>query len=255
MFIVFGILSILAGIFVFRQGTLLSVLSSAAQSESGLAFSGAFLIVAICLILSGAVSCACKNGEKRGFVKAAIFFYAAASFFGFVFRVGDLKIWAVVCLIVAVIYLFILISKKKDTSPQQQPYVQYPSDLNNQAQNISTSTASRPQQPETVVDPRWVNVDSDFTLCPECGKRMSREFIRARGSCPDCQCSYYKTVEVVTEPEVEIEPGRPWIIGTDGFTSCPKCGKRVSLDFIRRRGECPVCKYSYQASYDQVDEC
>ena len=105
MFIAIGILSILVGIFVFRQGSALSLLSGIAQSSSGSTISGAFLIVAICMILAGAFSCACKSGEKRGLVKVSIAAYLCGALFGFIFNVGDLKIWSIVCLALGVIYI------------------------------------------------------------------------------------------------------------------------------------------------------
>ncbi len=112
MFVALGILSILVGIFVFRQGSALSVLSTIASSNSGMTVSGAFIIVAICLIIGGAFSCACKSGEKRGVLKVAIVAYILASLMGFAFNYGDLKIWSVVCLVLAVIYIIWLVRHK-----------------------------------------------------------------------------------------------------------------------------------------------
>lgn len=114
MFMVLGILSILAGIFVFRQGSALSILSGFAGSQEASAISGAFLIVAICMVLAGIFACACKSGEKRGFVKTSAVVYFLGAFFGFVFNTGDLKIWAIVCLALGILYIAWLTRHKKE---------------------------------------------------------------------------------------------------------------------------------------------
>ncbi len=107
MTIVFGVLSVLAGIFVFRQGTVLSVLSSITDSNSASATSGAFLIVAICLIVAGICGCICKNGNNKGATVCAAVFYLLGAVFAFIFKTGDLKLWAVVCAVMAAVYLFL----------------------------------------------------------------------------------------------------------------------------------------------------
>lgn len=112
MFTALGILSILAGIFVFRQGSAMSVLSTIASSDSGMTISGAFIIVAVCLVIGGAFSCACKSGEKRGVLKVAIVAYIIAALIGFAFNFGDLKVWSVVCLVIGAIYIIWLVRHK-----------------------------------------------------------------------------------------------------------------------------------------------
>lgn len=103
MFIVFGILSILAGCFVFSQATRLSALSNLVASIPS-SMVGSFSIVAICLIVSGALLIASKSGYKRGFVKGSVYSYGVASLAAVVnFNYGDLRIWTFVCAIAAVI--------------------------------------------------------------------------------------------------------------------------------------------------------
>ena len=108
MTIVLGVLSILAGIFVFSYCSILSVLSSMADSYSAKTTSGAFLIVAICLIVAGLCGCICKNGTKQGATICAAIFYFLGALFAFVFKTGDLQLWTVVCIVMFVVYLFML---------------------------------------------------------------------------------------------------------------------------------------------------
>lgn len=112
MFITVGILSILAGIFVFRQASILSVLSGIVKSE--LAVAGAFSIVALVLIISGALGIACKNGEKRGMVIACILLYLLGTLAAITnYNAGDMKIWTYVCGVVAFLYFAWLVGNPK----------------------------------------------------------------------------------------------------------------------------------------------
>ncbi|NLE20248.1 MAG: hypothetical protein GX623_05455 [Clostridiales bacterium] len=65
MFTAFGILSILAGIFVFFQGSMLSALSNLADSSSRSPVAGSFMVVAILLIIAGAFSIGSSGGAKK----------------------------------------------------------------------------------------------------------------------------------------------------------------------------------------------
>lgn len=40
--------------------------------------------------------------------------------------------------------------------------------------------------------PVWVDIEKGFVKCPCCNNRLSLDFIRARGKCPACGCSYYR---------------------------------------------------------------
>lgn len=123
MFIVFGILSILAGAFVFKQSTALSMLASFAQSKDMSAVSGGFTITAICMIIAGALACACGGGNKRGMVKGSVTCHFIAALVCLLTFVGDLQIWAFVNAIVAIIYLIWMHKHKQDTQsvPASEP--------------------------------------------------------------------------------------------------------------------------------------
>lgn len=38
----------------------------------------------------------------------------------------------------------------------------------------------------------WIIDGKSFVICPQCNDRMSIDFIKARGVCPNCGCEYYK---------------------------------------------------------------
>lgn len=105
MFIAFGILSILAGILAFRQGTALGMLAKFAQSSQGSTVAGGFSAVAIAMIVAGILCCACKSGEKRGMVKAAVVAYILGGIFALAVSIGDTVIYGVGCAIIAVILI------------------------------------------------------------------------------------------------------------------------------------------------------
>ena len=109
MFTVLGIISLIAGVFVFIQASALVSLESLAGAfgSSTSNMGGMFSVVAILLIVGGALSIACKSGEKRGFVKACCWLWGIASLAGFAnFSVGDMAIWAVVCGVLCTVYIF-----------------------------------------------------------------------------------------------------------------------------------------------------
>ncbi len=101
-------------------------------SDAGLTVGGAFVLVAICMVIAGAFSCGCKNGERRGCVKVAITFYLIGALVGFAFNYGDLKIWSIVCLALAVIYIIWLLRHKKATTQQINNRVDNQADNNGQ---------------------------------------------------------------------------------------------------------------------------
>ena len=39
-------------------------------------------------------------------------------------------------------------------------------------------------------NPEWINDGDNFVKCPQCGNRMSIDFIKARKKCPNCGCVY-----------------------------------------------------------------
>lgn len=111
MFIVFGIIAILAGVFVFQQGSAISTLLSFAGANASVG--GSFTIVAICLIVSGALLIASKNGEKVKFIKGSgwchgIAFVAAVINYG----VGDLVLWTWVNLAIC-IAIFVWLRRRR----------------------------------------------------------------------------------------------------------------------------------------------
>ena len=107
MFTVVGILSIIAGVFVFMQSTAIVSLETMANAinNSNNNIGGMFAIVAVSLLIARALSCANKQGEKRGFVKASATLYTVSILAALTnFSVGDMKIWAFACGIAAVVY-------------------------------------------------------------------------------------------------------------------------------------------------------
>lgn len=103
MFIAIGILSILAGCFVFSQASSMIRLAQFAGSISDMGTW--FGIVAICLILGGAFSVASENGSKRGFLQACVWVYGGAFMVSIShFSYGDLSIWTVVCAVLVIVF-------------------------------------------------------------------------------------------------------------------------------------------------------
>lgn len=103
MFIVFGILSILAGCFVFNQAYSMIRLVQFAGATSDIGTW--FAVVSICLILGGALSVASMNGEKRRFLRASIWIYGGA-FLAALTHINyvDMMIWTIVCAAMVIIY-------------------------------------------------------------------------------------------------------------------------------------------------------
>jgi hypothetical protein len=108
MFTALGILSLVAGIMVFFQSSTMISLESlaAAFGATNNNLGGMFAIVAILLIVGGALSIASNSGEKRGFVKASAWLWGITAVIGFAnFSSGDMKIWAVACGVLCAIYV------------------------------------------------------------------------------------------------------------------------------------------------------
>lgn len=103
MFIFIGIISILGGVFAFRQASALNLLSSLARSSNASAVTGGFSLAAVLMILGGAFCIASSNGQKRGLATAALVSYVVAAGTSLLIGVGDLQIYGAACAIVAII--------------------------------------------------------------------------------------------------------------------------------------------------------
>lgn len=119
MFIVFGILSILAAVFVYNQSSKLVFLSSLVNNDNMSAVSGAFVITAVLMLIAGILACACNGGKKRGMLKGSVFFHILTVLVCCTELVGDLQIWAIANGVVAIIYIIWMLSHKKDSTPAQ----------------------------------------------------------------------------------------------------------------------------------------
>ena len=123
MFIVIGILSILAGCFVFNQAFLLIRLAQFAGSSTTIG--SLFAIIALALILSGAFEIASQGGQKRGFLQVAMWCYGGA-FLAAVshFNYGDFSIWAILsALMVIVLSVWLGTHKRIDLQEETIEYV------------------------------------------------------------------------------------------------------------------------------------
>lgn len=115
MFIVIGILSILAGCFVFWQASLLSLLSQWAINLNSV--TGAFAVLSFALILAGAFSIASKEGKNRGFVWTVVGIYAVATIVSYKYSSArDMELWAIICPIIGGYYLFCLFNTRRRKS-------------------------------------------------------------------------------------------------------------------------------------------
>lgn len=107
MFIALGILSIIAGIFVYRQSTALSAIESVGRAFGGATtnYGPVFLVVAALLLAAGICSLCSSSGEKRGLVKATCALYIVGAVIALLnFAAGDMKLWAVVCTCMSIVY-------------------------------------------------------------------------------------------------------------------------------------------------------
>lgn len=118
VFIVIGILSILAGCFVFNQAFLLIRLAQFAGSSTTIG--SLFVIVALGLILAGAFEIASQGGQKRGFLRVSLWCYGGAFLAAVTrFNYGDFGIWAVLSALM-VIVLSIWLGTHKRVDPQEE---------------------------------------------------------------------------------------------------------------------------------------
>lgn len=114
MFIVFGILSILAGAYIFQQGDTLSRLSSLSDYSANLP--GIFLIVGLSLIVAGSMSIASHDGERRKFIIGSAISYGISFVASTVeFSTGDMAIWSVLSIITMIIYIIWLVRHRDKT--------------------------------------------------------------------------------------------------------------------------------------------
>lgn len=110
--LVSGILSIVLFVLVTFQSCAAGL--SNTLSENGEASGSGGLIVAIMMLAGGIVSIATRKSEGKGGNIALIVMFGLAALvgFGLAGSFGDLRIWAVWCLINAVISVVALIKKK-----------------------------------------------------------------------------------------------------------------------------------------------
>jgi len=111
MFTIIGILSLLAGVYVFFQTGIIhlgaNVLGSVSPVAGAVAnaFSWPYLILSLALLTAGALSLASRNGENHGLIRTAAIAYAVgfvASLFKF--GIGSTLIWCIACAALAVLY-------------------------------------------------------------------------------------------------------------------------------------------------------
>lgn len=108
-----GILSVVLSILVLFQSCAAGI--SNTLEENGEIGGSAGCIVAILLLTGGIVSISTRSSKNKGSSIALIVLFGIAALFGFTMAgsYSDLQIWAVWCLINAVIALFALRGKQK----------------------------------------------------------------------------------------------------------------------------------------------
>lgn len=115
MFIVFGILSILAGCFIFMQSAFMQFLANIAETSYSVI--RVYVIIGLALILAGSTSIASHDGTKKWFVYSAVFFYIIAALPGIAyFSTGDISIWTISSSVMVVIYSLWLYFHREKTS-------------------------------------------------------------------------------------------------------------------------------------------
>lgn len=110
--LVTGILSIVLSAFVMLQSCAAGLGNT--LSENGEAGGSAGLLTAICLLAAGIVAIASRASVKKGGSIACIILYGLGALLGFTMAgsYADLRIWAALCLICAVMHLVSIVRKK-----------------------------------------------------------------------------------------------------------------------------------------------
>lgn len=125
MFIVIGILSILAGCYVFNQASYLIRLASIVQNVSSTG--GMYAIVAICLILGGTFIVASKDGSKRAFIVRASWMFLISFIISVIhFSYGEFPIWTFISgaiFIFLSVWLFLNHTPRVKESPEYEEYI------------------------------------------------------------------------------------------------------------------------------------
>jgi hypothetical protein len=113
--LVLGIITIVLSVLVLFQSCAAG--ASNALSENGESSGTAGLFVAILMLAGSIVMIATRKGTSSGGSIAGMIIFLLASLIGFpnAGSFGDLKVWAVLCLILAVINLIAAINKKKNS--------------------------------------------------------------------------------------------------------------------------------------------
>ena len=111
--LVLGILAIVLAAFVMFQSCAAAGLDALTDGDGVSGFSG--MVVAIALLAAGVVMIATRNSTKIGGDVAVIILMVVAAVIGFVGAgfFEDLKVWAIVCLILAVVCVVSIILNKK----------------------------------------------------------------------------------------------------------------------------------------------
>ena len=99
---IFGIISIVAGIFVFTQSSRLNTLSMLASSLSNAA--AAFTITAACLVIAGVLSIIHAIKPNGKYMISACVCHGIITITSFAVPVGDLVLWRYICFVLCVYY-------------------------------------------------------------------------------------------------------------------------------------------------------
>lgn len=150
MILAFGIIMILVGIFAFRQGSTLSVVARLFQSSGGSELSEGWILAAALMILGGILCVASNSGKKRSMVTGGLICFIAAALVEFFIGVGDLKLYAWVSAITALIVTMWLIQTKeeKEEEPEQKKSVDLTKPIDQPSEpNEEPEEPIRPQPP------------------------------------------------------------------------------------------------------------
>ena len=111
--LVVGIISIILSAFIIFQSCIAGIGNALTDNEDGGGASGA--VIAICMLIGGIVGMATRKSEGKGGAITSAGFYLITSLIGFTgagsFK--DLKVYAVIGLIFAVIFIWAAFSRKK----------------------------------------------------------------------------------------------------------------------------------------------
>lgn len=105
MFTITGLLSILGGILLYRNASLISAYSMVFLYSEGLTLAGAAVLVAIGMGVAGIFGLFSKNGRRKTCMIIATVFYILPALLSIIVGFEELTLWVSLCLLIGALYI------------------------------------------------------------------------------------------------------------------------------------------------------